>query len=464
MSYHSEDMDEFLKVEKLVLEAMEELKTELQVWNSDILRNIFREFFRRRFNGEKLHLFDIVVFNKEGKELHGYEKELYVKILASILKSLDINLDELRRDERIARTFLALLKGLIDFGSRIPPTAPYTLSFEITYRCNLNCKHCYIGSRLNQQINELTLVEIKQLARDVADAGFQIVGITGGEPLVRPDVVDIVKEFAEYNIAVNLDTNGTLLTPEIARRLVKAGLKVVLISLDSVDPQKLDYFRGGKSVFERVDRAIDNSIQIGLPVYLDVVLSKLNLHELDKIVHYAAKKQISGIAFIYPIVIGRATELDIVKLTLEDLFYVSKKLIELQKEYHDILTIYFGKLPGEHYVGEKILTKDDLKILLLTGGDQDGRMQLNITPEGDIYPSCYLRIKVGNVREQSFKDIWYNSPILETLRNRDLLRGRCGKCLFKYLCGGSRARAYAINGNYLAEDPVCSLKIPIMQG
>lgn len=441
----------------LINKAKSALEKEFRVFSDYRIRYLLQSLYYR-CNTCKKNLIDIVFFDNNICDNCRYEsnylKETIYSLITNIMRIERYELEGLIKNEMEFRTLLALLKGLCDFGFRIPLIAPYRLSWELTYRCNLNCMHCYTESP--RFTDELNYNESKKLVKEIADLGFQVVGLTGGEPLLKEDIDLIIKELVDYNIAVTIDTNGTLLNESLAKKFYRSEIKSLLISLDSSKEEVHDNFRQTPGSYKKALEGIKIAVKVGLPVYINTVISRMNMDHIGELINLAESLGVTGISFITFVPVGRGdNNRDVLDIPPQEFSQVNKIIREKQRS--SPIHVLYGKLPGELLTEVDKLTEEDYKIFLLTGGDQDGRFQLNITPDGYVQPSCYLRINLGNVKVSSLSNIWNKSDVLNMIRDRDKLRGVCKDCIFKYVCGGSRARAYATFGDILGDDPLCPL-------
>lgn len=382
----------------------------------------------------------------------------------------ELKMKERFKDPFWRRGLVSVVKGVAKYGVKSPftPGAPFVIVWDITSRCNLKCKHCYsvAGSPMP---NELSTEEVLKVVKDLADMGLTSIAFSGGEPLLRPDFFKIVKELKDAGIFPALATNGTLITREVARKLKEAGLGFVQISLDGASSEAHDEFRGVEGAFNRTIAGIKNVVAEGLFTEVSCTITKFNLHGVDQIIELCEKLNVNWLMVFNFIPTGRGrfiAENDLSPMEREEFLRKlwsftkrSSKLsilstapqfsrISLQTEGEDAYVVpthfYNMTLPGK------------LKGLSeFVGGCGAGRCYASIEPEGDVQPCVFLPITLGNVRKGPFSEIWDAHPVLLDLRDRGKLKGRCGVCTYKYVCGGCRARAYGYFNDYLAPDPGC---------
>lgn len=364
---------------------------------------------------------------------------------------------------------------------------PFIVFWELTRACMLACKHCRAKAMRKRHPEELTTEECFSVVDQLSEFSPKpLLIITGGDPLMRDDVTDIVSYAAGKGFRVAIAFSGTeRATEEKLRELKDAGVARVAVSIDGSDEQRHDAFRGVKGTFRMSMKAIENAKKAGLPFQINTTVTTENIDDLPNIARLCLElgAVMWDVFFVVPT--GRAkTEMMPTPQQFEDvlcwLYDLSKKTglnvkssaathlrrIELMRDR--------GEMPnvGELYrrLLESINAFPEGKGMVVAGGHgrslstdgirrafgiTDGRGMFFISHVGEVYPSGFLPLVAGNVREKSPKEIYYNSEIFVNLRNPDRLKGKCGKCEYCRICGGSRARAYAVYGDYLAEEPCC---------
>ena len=366
----------------------------------------------------------------------------------------------------------SVLKGALIFGVRKPfvPGAPFLVVWDYTYRCNLRCKHCYIDAGMPRK--EMSYPEKVKALDILADTGVASIALSGGEPLLGEGIFDIIKRGKDYGIHMSLATNGTLITKEVAEKLAKIGLDYVQISLDSPDPKIHDSFRGVPGAFNRTIRGIKNALEAGLTVEVAMTVTRFNVDQVNPMLNFLKELGVPLFMHFNFIPTGRGKDIvnmdidpDTREQILRDLVKKSYQgfpvkamstapqyariaiqfSIEKEKE-STLITGHFYQFTGSRRVQE---------IAEFIGGCGAGRAYIALEPNGDIQPCVFMPIKIGNILKDNFRDLWIHNEILNKLRNRDILTGKCGSCPYRYICGGCRARAYAYFGDYLAPDPGC---------
>jgi len=331
-------------------------------------------------------------------------------------------------------------------------------AWEVTGSCNLKCVHCHASSE-NSSENELNTNEAKKLIEEIASIKeFRTLVYTGGEPLVRNDIFELLNYSKSLGIANIIATNGTLIDEKMAFKLKESGVVCIAISLDDTDPSTHDKIRNKKGAFELAIRAIEATKKANILLQINTTAMLYNFNHIAELIDFANKNK-AGIMLVYQLItVGRGEFIGNATLNKEE----NRKLIELILEKQkDTTTIiepvaapqYWAYLLKKNNIEDGYLLKISEKLFY---GCSAGRGFVYIKSNGDVWPCPFVKISAGNVKEKSFVEIYRNSEIFRKLRNREnLLEGNCGKCNYKSICGGCRGRAYASTGNYLGEDPNC---------
>ena len=373
-----------------------------------------------------------------------------------------------------ARKSLAnVLTGIARFGVHRPfiSGAPFLVVWDITYACNLRCKHCYADAGKSLK-DELMTDEAKQVIDKLARASVPIIAFSGGEPLVRKDIFELTSYAHDKGIYVAVATNGTLATKEKVQEMKKAGVSYTQISLDGASAETHDGFRGIKGVFEKTIQGIKNCVNEGFFVNVATTATSYNYKEIPKIVDLCEELGVNWFMLYNFVPTGRGEFIAKNDLTPVHREEVLKSLWEKLKSGSGKVNVLstapqFARIALESEIGgekEKIvpthfanpaLSDKLVNLAEFIGGCGCGRFYCAIRPNGDIEPCVFFPLTIGNIKEDDFEDLWLNNTILKELRNKDILEGNCGECDYRYYCGGCRARAYGYTGNYLAPDPGC---------
>lgn len=350
---------------------------------------------------------------------------------------------------------------------------PFIVIWEITRACELKCLHCRAEAQYRRDPRELTTEEGKQLMDEIAAMGKPLFVFTGGDPLMRPDVFELARYGVEKGLRVSITPSATRnVTKDALREGKKAGLSRWAFSLDGPNAEIHDYFRGTEGSFRLTVERIRWLHELNMPVQINTVISRYNVNSLDEMVRLVAELGCEMWSVFFLVPTGRGKEKDMISAVehekvLRWLYEVSKKVP------FDIKTTaaqHYRRVVIQQKLREKKMKMDQIqyKMALSEGktnridglgrapkGVNDGNGFVFISHIGDVYPSGLLPVKAGNVREQPLAEIYQNSPIFQALRNPDGYKGKCGICEFRYICGGSRSRAYALTGDYLESEPAC---------
>ncbi len=323
------------------------------------------------------------------------------------------------------------------------------ISWNTTKRCNLFCRHCYRESGPQADTSgELTTAEGLSLLKEIKAAGFHLLILSGGEPLLRDDIVELVAAAKAEGLIPAMGTNGVLLTPDLAKALASAGLRGIAISVDSLDPAYHDAFRGQSGAYAKTQAGIENALAAGLRVQINLTLTEQNQGEFDKMVSYYEQKGVHAIHPFFLVPTGRARSMGEEELKASAYFSMIRNILERQSstalELKPTCAPQFMPMAKELGLAQRF-----------TRGCLAGTAYCCILPHGDVHVCPYLPVAVGNVRQTPFSALWRDSGIFNKLRDFANYEGRCGQCADIAICGGCRARAYFYSGNYLAEEPWC---------
>ena len=309
------------------------------------------------------------------------------------------------------------------------------------------CDHCYREAGCKAE-EELSTQEAKTLLEQIARARFKIMIFSGGEPLMRPDIVELVAYATKLGLRPVFGTNGTLITLEMAEKLKAAGAMGMGISLDSLDKAKHNEFRKFPGAWEGAVRGMENCRKAGLPFQIHTTVMDWNNAELESITDFAVEKGAVAHHFFFLVPTGRAKSIEAESLRAEQyeetLTRIMKKQQQVDIELKPTCAPQFMRIADQMGIKTRFRR-----------GCLAGTAYCIISPRGKVQPCAYLNMELGDVRETPFDEIWQNNEVLKTLRTLDYKDG-CGACEYKGACGGCRARAAFYNdGDYMAEEPWC---------
>lgn len=373
-----------------------------------------------------------------------------------------------KNNPHLIRNISTVIKGVAVFGLRTPFILgnPMVVFWEVTHACNLKCKHCAVNA--GKKTNELSTQEALKVIDKLNEFGVATICFSGGEPLTRSDIFKLTKYAAEKGINVGLFTNGILITEKKAQEIKEAGVKYVRISLDSYDERKHDSFRGVKGAFKQTIKGVKNILEKNLSVSLCMTVTKQTYNEIPMMINLCEKLGVNRLLIDDFVPVGRGKEIEKnYDLTSDEKEILLKELYRLIKTSKIEIVAAFPKITAialEEDNCEKItptymmnLKSSRISTILaeLIGGCPAGRIGWYILPDGDIHPCGFLKLTLGNAKQDDLKKIWIENHILRYLRNRDILQPNCGTCKYRYVCGGCRARAYEFSNDFLASDTAC---------
>jgi len=347
----------------------------------------------------------------------------------------------------------------------IPP--PYLISYAVTRKCNLKCRHCYSDATKESAPDELSTVDAKRLLDEIADWGVKLLIFDGGEPLYRNDFLDIACYASLKGLRVVIGSNGTLINPEVAEQLKASGIMAVQISIDGAKARTHDWFRGEDGSFGKALEGAKACKSVGLPFQFGMTIRRGTLDEIPNMLKLAVDSGATAAEFFDLVQVPRVKrEIPNEVLKPEERKDVMEWLAEAQIDCPIIIRVpgcpMYTLILQEKNIQPKHFPASLLKRIPYYGRGCAAGMPngyLTVLPNGDLIPCMLLQVKIGNVVKENIVQIWDSSQILSELRNRNLLEGMCGQCIYRELCAGCRGRAYEETGNMLAADPGCWFNI-----
>ncbi len=343
---------------------------------------------------------------------------------------------------------------------------PYVISWNLTYRCNLTCEHCYLDAGPRPEVHTDAFADRRELPTAgclrvidevAAFAPECLLILTGGEPLLRRDIIDIVRYAASKGLWVVIGTNGVRITQNLAEILQREGARGMSLSLDALDAERHDAFRGVRGAWQNTVDGAGILARARLPFIVQTTVARHNVGELGALAEFAAAvlgATVWNLYFLVPT--GRGAHVS--DLDAADYDRVLAELFTIQRKFAGRMLVNAKCAP--HYV--RVLAEQDPTSPFLksyaggAGGCPAGTHYLGIRPNGDVTPCPYLPLFGGNLTTSSLRDIWDDSEVFTRIRQRTALGGKCGACELAPGCGGCRARAFGMTGDVMAEDPLCT--------
>jgi len=344
---------------------------------------------------------------------------------------------------------------------------PKWIAWEVTQRCNLRCIHCRASSEDTSAEGDFTTQEAFRLLDDIAELSKPVIVLSGGEPLLRKDVFEIAAHGTYLGLRMCMATNGVLIDDQVCRRMKESEIRMVSLSLDGSTAAVHDNFRQQPGAFDGTLRGIDFLKKHGIPFLINSSFTKRNREDIPNVFRLARSLGAKAWYMFMIVPTGRG----------EDIF---EELIP-KEEYEEILKWHYEMEKSLQEAGDEILVrptcaphyyrivpqmakaegrKFERRSLTFSTGGAKGCIAAQsiclIDAFGDVKPCSYFPMSAGNVKRTPFREIWENSPLFKELRDFSSYKGRCGSCEYLRVCGGCRARAYAVSGDYLQEEPFCT--------
>jgi len=355
------------------------------------------------------------------------------------------------------------VEARFDFNER-----PFIVIWETTQACDLACVHCRACAQPLRSTLELSTSEAERLIDEVAALRAPVFVLTGGDPLKRPDIFELVQYASSHGVRISLTPSATpLLTQEAIHKLKQCGLARLAISLDGPGAEIHDAFRRVPGSYDWTLRAVRWAREIGLPVQINTTITRHNLQYLDSMIALIEQLDIVLWSVFFLVPTGRGSAINLI--SAEEFEQVFEKLYETSHR----VKFDIKSTEAQHYRRFLLQRRTEEKrkgnghslpalgmgtpdgIGRAPRGINDGKGFVFISHLGEVFPSGFLPVSAGNVRKQSLAELYRHSPLFVSLRDSTNLKGKCGICEFREVCGGSRARAYALTGDVFAEEPCC---------
>jgi radical SAM protein with 4Fe4S-binding SPASM domain len=340
----------------------------------------------------------------------------------------------------------------VDSRAAGPEAVPHVVAWNLTRRCNLECAHCYIAAgSWHAAADEMPTADCLRVVGEIlAVSPAPMLILSGGEPLLRDDLETIAERAAAGGATVVVGTNGTRLSRERIRSLKEAGVRGVAVSIDSLETAYHDRFRHGEGSLEETLAAIERLREMELDFVVQTTVTRGNRHEIPRLVAWSAEKGAVSVNCYFVVATGRASGMRGVTPAEND--DVLAELLRLGREYKGRLMVRSKCQP--QIMRHAHASDPDTGLLDYPTRCPCGVQYCRITPEGKVTPCPYMPVEAGDLASASFGEFWRSSRVFRELRTGDL-GGRCGRCEFRAVCGGCRARAHAELGDWMAEDPAC---------
>ncbi|MCZ6492384.1 MAG: radical SAM protein [Acidobacteria bacterium] len=353
------------------------------------------------------------------------------------------------------------------------PYRPRLVFWELTKGCNLRCVHCRATATELSSPDDLSYEESVQIIDQLAEYAPLILVLSGGEPLFRGDLFRLARRATERGIRVALGTNGTLITAEVARKIKESGVRRVAISLDGADAATHDSFRGIPGAFDRAIEGFQHLKRLGMSMQINTSVAKHNAAQLPQTLDLALRLGADAFHLFLLVPVGCGVQIADKQMIESEQYeqilnWLYDRTLENKIELKATCAPHFFRVvrqrraearrrgeqlpePAAHGHGGHAAHAMNA----MTRGCLAGTGVCFLSHKGEVYPCGYLPLEAGNLRRQSFAEVWQDSPLFASLRDLDNLKGKCGACEFRNICEGCRSRTFGSTGDYLAEEPFC---------
>ena len=342
---------------------------------------------------------------------------------------------------------------------------PRLIFWELTKRCNLKCVHCRADAEDEVFEGELDTHNIKRIIDDIALFAKPILVLTGGEPLYRDDIFAITEYAKAKGFRIALATNGTLITKDIATKILESGIQRVSISIDGKDADSHDAFRGIEGSFQKALEGAAFLKEAGVEFQFNTTITKRNFGELEDIIRLAETTGAKALHIFMLVPVGCGADIAETDLLSKEkyeevLIWLYKRMKSTKLEFKATCAPPYYRIIRQKAKEEgRTISVETDGMAAMTRGCLAGTGVCFISHRGNVQPCGYLPVSAGNVNETAFREIWEQSALFKELRDLGNLKGKCGACGYRPVCAGCRARAYFATGSYLDEEPYC-LYIP----
>ncbi len=355
--------------------------------------------------------------------------------------------------------------GSIGMGCIGFPAHP---AWEVTSACNLSCIHCH-ASGGKPSPDQMNTEEARRFIEDLAQVDeFRMLVYTGGEPTVRPDIMNLLAHSKAVGFQNVIATNATLIDDNMARELRRNGVVGAAVSLDAPTAQTHNFVRNSPTAYELAMRGIRAVTKAGMLLQINVTAMDYNLAFLSEMIDLADDYRTSIMLMYQLVPVGRGERIEGACLDLEQNERLLRFLSDKQRTARVIIEPVAGPQYWPYLLESKGITRGIPLRLAETvfHGCAAGRGFVYIKPDGEVWPCPFVPVDCGNVRKQAFSEIWRTSPVFRDLRHREKrLKGKCGDCRYSSICGGCRGRAMSVSeGDYMAEDPSCFIPVRSRNG
>lgn len=452
----------------------EVVKLKLLLENA-VTTKMVKEGLKRNRNGKTL-IEEVLDSYGSRQSLRLAKKAKYyplLKLLDLMKKGLDWDEEtfaEGLKSPTTKRLILNVFETIEKYGIKMPQVfaAPLMVVWNYTFRCNLKCRHCYQDagglSREHESRKTLSTKEKLRIVDEIASYNIPTLSFSGGEPFIERDIWEVAERAREHGLYVSANSNGTLIDEDAAKHVRDLGFAYVAVSVDAADPQVHDGFRGVPGMWDRSISGIRKLIDADVTTCLSFTMTNYNYDQLPGLLRLREELGAYKVIVYNYIPTGRGDYADDPTPEMREAAY-RIMFDELEKGNHVIATTapQFGRFCKQHCGNSIVLSHigeakaREIGVLAdLIGGCGVGRCYVAVQPDGEVTPCVYMpKTSIGNLRHEKLGEIWENSELLKSMRDRDKLWGHCAICDYKMLCGGCRARAYAYYDDLTGPDPGC---------